>query len=211
MATFVGVSLSIFQQFCGINAFIFYSGEIFKKVGTPQAVGVFLVNLANFVFVLPAIPLLGIMGRRTMMIVFTTVMFVSLLVMVVFTEWVDLGNASNIIEVVCTMIFVGAFEMSFGPILWLYLAEICTDQAIALAVLANWTSSLIVGQITPYMLSDDWLGNYTFLVYGGLCACSTLFICAFMKETKGLTEQQCKVLYAPKDDTFEKEEEADDK
>lgn len=145
------------------------------------------MNLANFVFVLPAIPLLGILGRKKLMMIFTAVMFISLLVMTVFTEWVNIG-ASNLIEIICVMVFVGAFEMSYGPILWLYLAEICTDQAIAMAVLANWTSSLIVGQLTPYMLSDDWLGNYTFAVYGGLCAVSTLFISVFMKETKGLTE-----------------------
>jgi SP family xylose:H+ symportor-like MFS transporter len=126
--------------------------------------------------------------------------------MVVFTEWWHIG-ASNMIEITMVMIFVGAFEMSWGPILWLYLAEVCTDKAIAMAVFANWTSSLIVGQITPYMLDPDWLGNYTFGVYAGLCAASTIFIAIFMKETKGLNEQQCKTLYAP---NSHKSEDGDD-
>ena len=88
--------------------------------------GVFLVNLANFIFVLPAIPLLGYLGRKTLMMIMTSVMFASLLIMVIFTEWVVIG-ASNLIEIICVMVFVGGFEMSYGPILWLYLAEICTD------------------------------------------------------------------------------------
>lgn len=87
--------------------------------------------------------------------------------------------------------------MSFGPILWLYLSEVCTGEAIAMCVFANWSSSLLVGELTPYML-NNWLGNYTFLLYGGLCALSTLYLAIFMKETKGLTEQECKTLFSPK-------------
>jgi MFS family permease len=168
--------------------------------------GVFLVNLANFIFVLPAIPLLGYLGRKTLMMIMTSVMFASLLIMVIFTEWVVIG-ASNLIEIICVMVFVGGFEMSYGPILWLYLAEICTDKAISAAVFANWTSSVIVGQLTPYMLSNGWLGNYTFAVYGGLCAASTVFISIFMKETKGLTEQECKTLFSPKTNEYESDDE----
>ena len=95
------------------------------------------------------------------------------------------------------MIFVGGFEMSFGPILWLYLSEVCTSEAIAMCVFANWSSSLLVGELTPYML-NNWLGNYTFLLYGGFCGLAFTFIITLMKETKGLSEVECKRLYYPK-------------
>jgi SP family xylose:H+ symportor-like MFS transporter len=100
--------------------------------------------LANFVFVLPAPLLLKYFGRKTLMVFWSGIMCLCLVIMVVFTEWWHIG-ASNMIEITMVMIFVGAFEMSWGPILWLYLAEVCTDKAIAMAVFANWTSSLIVG------------------------------------------------------------------
>jgi SP family arabinose:H+ symporter-like MFS transporter len=88
--------------------------------------GVFLVSLADFIFSLPGFFLLGYLGRKTIMMIMNSVMFASLLIMVVFTEWVIIG-ASNLIEIICIIVFVGAFVMSYGPILWLYLAEICTD------------------------------------------------------------------------------------
>jgi MFS family permease len=104
-----------------------YSSQIFSSVGIEPAMATFLVNLANFVFVLPAIPLLNIYGRKCMMLFWTAVMVISIGAMSVFTIWVDLGNTSNYIEITCTVIFVGAFELCFGPIPWLYIAEICTE------------------------------------------------------------------------------------
>jgi MFS family permease len=110
-----------------------FSSQIFSNIGIEPAMATFMVNFANLVFVLPAIPLLGRFGRRSMMLFWTTIMVISLVLMTVFTVWIDLGDTSNYIEISCTIIFVGAFELSYGPIPFLYLAETCTDRGIAIA------------------------------------------------------------------------------
>lgn len=196
MATIVGVAIACFQQLCGINAFIMYSSQIFSSVGIEPAMATFLVNLANFIFVLPAIPLLNIYGRKSMMLFWTGVMVVSIVAMSVFTIWVDLGDTSNYIEITCTVIFVGAFELCFGPIPWLYIAEICTEESIAFATFMQWMSALIMNELTPYLL-NDWIKNYTFLMFGAICASAWFFMLFFMKETKGKSEEECKKLYIP--------------
>merc|ERR1719199_2075544 len=94
------------------------------------------------------------------------------------------------------MVFVAAFEMSIGPILWIYLAEICTDAAISLAVGVNWVFAIMVGFLTPYML-NNWLHNYTFLLFAFFCFLALLFVIVFVKETKGKSEAECKLLYSP--------------
>ena len=193
-STFVAIGLAVFQQLCGINAFIFYSAQIMQSIGVSANLGVFLVNFANFIAVLPAIPVLMYYGRRTLMIIGLAVMCVALVIMTAFSKWIFLGAVSNVIQVSMLMLFVGAFEFSYGPILWLYLAEVCTDKGISLAILCNWTCSLLIGQLTPYFL-QYWLHEYTFLLFGVFSLLGFIFVSIYMKETMGLSESECKSLY----------------
>jgi SP family arabinose:H+ symporter-like MFS transporter/SP family xylose:H+ symportor-like MFS transporter len=95
------------------------------------------------------------------------------------------------------VIFSTAFEMSFGAIFWLYSPEITTDKGMSIAVAVNWTCSVIIGQVTPYIF-NEWLFNYGFLMFGGLCLFFFVINIFWMKETKGKSDRECKSLYAPK-------------
>lgn len=138
-------------------------------------------------------------------------MAVALIAMTAFSQWFLLGALSNYLQVGCLMIFVAGFEFSWGPIVWLYLAEVCTDKGISYAILANWTMSLLIGYLTPYFL-NFWLMNYTFLFFGGFCFLATLFTIFIMKETKGKTELECLELYSdlPNEDNVSYYDDNDD-
>jgi hypothetical protein len=97
------------------------------------------------------------------------------------------------------VVFSTAFEMSFGAIFWLYTPEITTNKGMSIAVAVNWACSVIIGQITPYIL-NEWLYNYGFLMFAGLCLAFFVIDLIFMKETKGLTEAETKSLFAAKTD-----------
>lgn len=92
-----------------------------------------------------------------------------------------------------SMGFVAAFEFAPGPILWLYLSEILDDKSTSVAVFINWTFCLIIGLITPTMLKT--LGGYTFIVFGVCNMLAVVTIFFFMKETRGLSDEQVKNLY----------------
>jgi len=168
-----------------------------KKIGCPQSLGVFLVNLTNVITIFPSIPQLSRFGRKPIMITWTIVMLFALFMMTFFSQWFHFGHAADYLELVCVLIFVAAFEMSWGPITWLYLAEICNDKSMSIAMLANWTCGLLIGQLTPYLL-NEWLQNYTFLLFFAFTVGGLIFVIVYMKETKGLTETEIKVLYWPK-------------
>jgi len=131
------------------------------------------------------------------MITWTIVMLFALFMMTFFSQWFHFGHAADYLELACVLIFVAAFEMSWGPITWLYLAEICNDKSMSIAMLANWTCGLLIGQLTPYLL-NEWLQNYTFLLFFAFTVGGLIFVIVYMKETKGLTETEIKVLYWPK-------------
>ena len=58
------------------------------------------------------------------------------------------------------IIFVCAFEFGPGPIVWLYISEICNDAGASAATSVNWVFTLIISIITPYML-NFWFHGYT--------------------------------------------------
>ena len=61
------------------------------------------------------------------------------------------------------ILFVCAFEFGPGPIVWLYISEICNDAGASAATSVNWVFTLIISIITPYMLTE-WLYGYTWPV-----------------------------------------------
>ena len=117
-------SLSVFQQLSGINAIMFYSTTIFgdSTTGLTPNDQAAIVNAVNCIAVIPSTLMLNKAGRKTLRLVWT-------LMGGLFTLLVGISTASSWakIKLVCTMLFVAAFEFGPGPIVWLYNGEICTD------------------------------------------------------------------------------------
>ena len=51
-----------------------------------------------------------------------------------------------------TVTFICAFEFAPGPIVWLYVSEICNDKATSIATNVNWFWTLVISVLSPYML-----------------------------------------------------------
>jgi len=95
----------------------------------------------------------------------------------------------GIFPIILLLLFVLFFEISSGPITWLYMAEIMHDKSLGIAVVTNWTVNLGIAIGTPYLIDavgDDNVG-YIFVVLGAITFLGTLFIKCFMKETRNKT------------------------
>ena len=62
------------------------------------------------------------------------------------------------------IVFICAFEFGPGPVVWLYISEICTDKTASVATAVNQLFTLLVSIFSPYMLTD-WLKAHTWLLY----------------------------------------------
>ena len=93
-----------------------------------------------------------------------------------------------------SMLFVCAFEFGPGPIVWIYLSEVCNDKSLTVATFCNWTAALCVGFFTPTLLNAINTGP-TYLLFGGFNIVGVLFMAVFMKETMGLSDAEMKNLY----------------
>ena len=65
----------------------------------------------------------------------------------------------------------------------------------SIAVVVSWICSLFISFATPYLF-QTFLHEYTFLLFGFICLLACLFFGCFMKETRGLSSVQCKLLYS---------------
>ncbi|KAK3743533.1 hypothetical protein RRG08_027401 [Elysia crispata] len=70
-ALFIGCGLQIFQQLCGINTVIYYSGTILKMAGFPAEQAIWLVTIPfsiNFLFTIVGVVLVERLGRKKLLV-----------------------------------------------------------------------------------------------------------------------------------------------
>jgi len=106
------------------------------------------------------------------------------------------------------MLFIMFFELSLGPLLWVYLSEVMTEKGLSLGVgvnqiftvaIAYWTTDLIRlfgGKQDTEDLQKEIGSGRLFLTCGGITVGCALFCLFFLKETRGLSEREVATLYS---------------
>ncbi len=191
LALFIGISLAILQQITGINTVIYYGPQIFQMAGIGSAsssiLAQTLVGTVNCGMTLIAIFFVDRVGRKPLLYVGLTGMFVALATMALAFSQARLSGSLGAIALVSMMVYVGCFAFSLGPILWLLLAEIfplpVRGLGMSLSTLANWVGNFLVSQF--FLTMVDRLGSSaTFWVYAALCIVTIVFVRTMVPETK---------------------------
>jgi SP family sugar:H+ symporter-like MFS transporter len=193
----IGLGLSVFQQFVGINVIFYYSNILWEAVGFSEAdsfkITVFtaIVNIATTVI---AIASVDRVGRKPLLLIGSAGMAITLGTMAYIFGTADvvggvpqLGSTAGIIALVAANLFVVSFGMSWGPVVWVLLGEMFPNRiraaALSLAAAGQWVANWLITVSFP-ALKDLSLG----VAYGfyALCAVlSFLFVSRWVRETKG--------------------------
>ncbi|MDP3353638.1 MAG: MFS transporter, partial [Flavobacteriaceae bacterium] len=108
----------------------------------------------------------------------------------------------NAIQVLfAILLYVAAFAISLGPVMWTMLSEIFPNNVKGIAIsIVGFFNSLIsysVTQLFPWELSN--LGpTLTFAIYTILAILSLLFVMKYVTETKGKTLEELEDLLIKK-------------
>jgi len=156
----LGVGLQMFQQLCGINAVMFYAPDILKVFFTPRValLGTFGLNTVNFLATFITIYAVDRYGRRRLLLVGGTTMFVALLTLcglsIAQTSVPSDGSTPLGIAVTAVAaIFVISFAYSWGPVVWVVCSEMfpirARAKATGLTTASNWIFTTIVGAVFP--------------------------------------------------------------
>ncbi len=197
----LAVLLAVFQQFCGINAVMYYSTRIFESAGavkdTAFTASVW-VGLINLVFTLVAIAGVDTLGRRPLLLAGTLVQAVALMLV----GWLFHTGQHGPLLLVGVVTFIAAFAVAMGPITWLFCSEIFPDElrgrAMSVAAFAVWGACYVVAQTFPMLTDSPAIGPArTFWLYAGASLLSFIFILRWVPETKGRTLEEIGRMWRP--------------
>jgi MFS family permease len=215
----VGIILSVLQQFVGINVIFYYSSVLWQAVGFDESDSLLISVISgatNIVATLIAISLIDRFGRRPLLLIGSVGMSVSLvtlaylfgtapLVEVAATTSCaapclqpSLTGTSADIALVAANLFVVFFGFSWGPVVWVLLGEMFPNRiraiALSVAAAAQWLANFVVSTTFPALAASS-LG-LAYGIYAFFALVSVFFVLRAVKETKGRSLESMEEQYA---------------
>jgi SP family sugar:H+ symporter-like MFS transporter len=194
----VGLALSIFQQAVGINVIFYYSNILWEAVGFNEGdsfIITVITSVVNIATTLIAIALVDKIGRKPLLLIGSAGMAVTLGTMAVIFGTAQTGadgvphltGAAGPIALVAANVFVIAFGMSWGPVVWVLLGEMFPNRiraaALSLAAAGQWVANWVITVSFP-ALKDLSLG-LAYGIYAAAAVLSFVFVAKWVRETKG--------------------------
>ncbi|MEQ8819945.1 MAG: sugar porter family MFS transporter [Sumerlaeia bacterium] len=195
----IGIGLSVFQQFVGINVIFYYGAVLWKAAGFTEDQALLMNVISGFVNVsatFVAIATIDKIGRKPLLLVGSIGMALMLgAVAVVFASaglneegTLALSKTQGLIALICVHLYIFAFAISWGPVVWVMLGEMFNNRyrgaALGIAASAQWFANFAITITFPVMLGTIGLagayGTYTFFAL-----LSVAFVWFLIKETKG--------------------------
>ena len=206
----IGITLSVLQQFVGINVIFYYSTTLWKAVGFQEKDSLTIsvaTSITNILVTLVAIALVDRIGRRPILLAGSIGMAVSLGAMALAFasatgsgEEISLPGAWGPVALVAANVFVISFGASWGPLVWVLLGEIFPSRirarALGLAAAAQWIANFAITLSFPVMAAASL--PLTYAMYAAFAAASFFFVMFKVPETNGMSLEQAETLFVPK-------------
>ena len=199
----IGISLSVLQQFVGINVIFYYSSVLWRAVGFSEQDSLKLTVLTgavNIITTLIAITLIDKFGRKPLLLAGSIGMTLTLgtLTAIFGNAALDAnGNpaligSAGILALLVANLYVFCFGFSWGPVVWVLLGEMFNNKirtsALSIAAAVQWIANFVVSTTFPPLLQYFGLAAYGF--YTLSAATSIFFVAFFVKETRGIELEQ---------------------
>jgi sugar porter (SP) family MFS transporter len=197
-AVLVGVTLAIFQQFCGINVVFNYTSTIFKSVGAnldKQLFETVAIGIVNATFTLLAMWQVDRWGRKPLILTGS----LGLSIIYIFLAFFLKTHASTIIISGLVLLAIGLYASSLAPVTWVLISEIFPNhirgRASSFSIVCLWAAYFIL--VFTFPVLAERLGAYgPFYLYAAICFAGFVFILRKVKETKGKTLEQLEQNFA---------------
>lgn len=194
--TAVGCGVAFFQQFAGINAFIYYAPTLFKGLGQTEEMSIILAgvfDIAQFVAVVPCILLIDKIGRRPLAIYGAFGMAFSYAVISVLsglysTDWLA-HVAAGWGCVAMVFMFVVVYGATYSPLGWALPSEVFSNatrsKGVAISSCTIWLSDFVVSISVPSMFENITWRTYIFFTV--MCFLAGIWAFLLVPETSGKT------------------------
>ncbi len=186
--------IAFFNQFSGINAFLYYAPRIFEEAGLGESTALLSsvgIGVTNLVFTLLGVFLIDKLGRKTLMY-FGSVGYIislSLVSAAFFFGWTGMAVP------IFLFLFIAAHAIGQGAVIWVFISEIFPNHlrasGQAFGSSTHWVLAALIPSLIPYLFNHPMIGaGVVFLVFAGMMVLQLLFVAFMMPETKGKTLEE---------------------
>jgi sugar porter (SP) family MFS transporter len=193
----VGFILAVLVQVSGINTIVDYAPKILLAAGVEinnALLQTSLVGLINFIFTFVAILFIDKIGRRTLYLIGSMGMVITLILLAISFYM----KMEGIFTLICILMFIAFFASCIGPVFWTLVSEIFPNRirgkAVAFASFTQWIFNFLVVLLFPHFLASLG-GAKTFLFLAIMSFMQLLFTYLYVPETKGKSLEEIEQIW----------------
>jgi sugar porter (SP) family MFS transporter len=187
----VGMSIAILGQFMGVNAVLYYGPTIFEESGLSSGDSLFfqiLVGVVNMLTAILALVIIDKVGRKKLVYYGVSGMIVALLLIGFYFMAGAAMGISAIALLVCILAYVFFCAVSICAVIWVLLSEMYPIRvrgvAMSIAGLSLWIGTYLIGQLTPWLLTNAGPAQ-TFFLFALMCVPYMLIVWRLVPDTTG--------------------------
>ena len=182
-------AIALFNQFSGINAFLYYSKRIFVEAGlADQAalLGSIGIGVANLIFTLLGMYFIDRIGRKKLMIIGSIGYIISLL----FVSLAFFYSWSGMVVPISLFVFIGAHAIGQGSVIWVFISEIFPNHVRSfgqsIGTSTHWVLAFIIPASVPLLIANIGAGAM-FMIFAVMMVFQLIWVIYVMPETKGVS------------------------
>jgi len=150
----LAILIAFFNQMSGINAILYYLNDIFERAGLSKVSGdlqAVAVGATNMLFTIVAMSIIDKVGRRALLLTGSVVMVICLGA----CGWMLRAGTMGSLLIFPLVGFIGAFALSQGAVIWVYIAEIFPNavrsRGQSLGCFTHWIMSATLSAVFPML------------------------------------------------------------
>lgn len=181
--------IAFFNQFSGINAFLYYAPRIFEIAGLEKSAALLSsigIGATNMIFTLIGLSLIDRFGRKQLMYIGSFGYIISLsLVAIAFTT-----SLKGMAVPIFLFLFIAAHAIGQGTVIWVFISEIfpnhlrANGQAFGSSV--HWVLAAAIPSLVPVLFTSIGAAP-VFAFFAFMMVLQLLFVWRMMPETKGVS------------------------
>jgi sugar porter (SP) family MFS transporter len=184
--------IAFFNQFSGINAFLYYAPRIFEEGGLGESTALLSsigIGVTNLIFTLIGINLIDRLGRKILMYIGSIgyIISLSLITISFFLEWEGLSLP------IFLFLFIASHAIGQGAVIWVFISEIYPNHlrsaGQSFGTSTHWVLAAIIPSLIPVLFTSIGAGA-VFAVFAFMMVLQLAFVYFLMPETKGISLEQ---------------------
>lgn len=188
---FLAISIGLFNQLSGINAILYYAGDIFRAAGFSKISGNFqsvLIGAMNLIATLVGMSFIDKLGRKTLLLIGSvgTGACLAGVAAIFYTQ-----THQNLL-VWLLVAYIAFFAVSQGAVIWVYIAEVfptkVRSKGQSLGSGSHWITNALIAAVFPIVAQRS--GAAPFLLFAAMMVVQFLVVLFVYPETKAATLEQ---------------------